>query len=80
MFVHIKTFKQNKITYCIVNLLNLKNTRIQVCKLLYTLQGVVVSKEKQNLNFKEKLLELLSVFFHITSLSSEDNKWYLNDI
>ena len=43
VYVHIKTFIKNKITYCIVNLLNLRNTDlIQVFKLLYTLQHVDV--------------------------------------
>ena len=63
----LKTFILNKITNCIVNLLNLRNIPIQVRKLLHTLQNVVW-KEKQHLAFKEKLLEIISVFFHIFKL------------
>ena len=36
--------------------------------------------EKQNLNFKEKLLESVFFFFLFLILSSEDNKWFLIDI
>ena len=69
VFVYIKIFITNKITYCVVNLLNLRNTDlIQVFKLLYTLQHVDVKKDKQNLNFKEKLQELISALFHIFKL------------
>ena len=68
MFVRIKIFIVNKLTYCIVNLLNLRKTPIQVCKVLYTLQGVVVRRENQDQNFKEKLIEVLSVFFHTFKL------------
>ena len=53
VFVYIKIFITNKITYCVVNLLSLRNTLIQVCELLYTLQYVVVWKKKRNLNFKK---------------------------
>ena len=48
--------------------MNLRNTPIQVRKVLYTLQGVVVKRENQDLNFKEKLIEVLSVFFHTFKL------------
>ena len=71
LFVLMKhfIFKTNKIiTYYIVNLMNLRNTPIQVRKVLYTLQGVVVKRENQDLNFKEKLIEVLSVFFHTFKL------------
>ena len=65
VFVHMKIFILNKITYYIVKLLNLRNIPIKVRKILYTIQDVVVWKENQNINFKEKLLKLLSAFFHI---------------
>ena len=77
-YINVKLIKT---TYFIVKILNLRNTPIQVPKILYTIQDVVARKEKQNLNFKEKLLELLPVFFFkYLSLSSEDNKWFFNDI
>ena len=74
MFEHIKIFILNKITYHIVKLLNLRNIPFQLPK--YTFRDVVVLNEKKNLNFKEKMLELLSFFF--TYLSIEYNKWFLN--
>ena len=66
-----KNIYNNKIIYCIVNLLNLRNIPIQVRK-LYIHSKMLLFEKKQNLNFKGKLLELLSVFF--LQLSSENNK------
>ena len=37
VFLHIKTFILNVITYCIINLLKIRNIPIQVLKPLHTL-------------------------------------------